>query len=288
MSLSDLLSSDHFLKLVELRPPKGVVLDTLNDVADRLRGRVDAVMVPDNPGAIASLGAVSLCRRMLEKEHGVVLRLSCRDSNRIALQSLLLGAYVDGIRDVVIARGNESAYGDHPSASVVYDVEPHELLAALRDFAEGKDMAGNEIDGAPAIAGGAEFNPWLEGEERRAELAAVEKRVGAGAAFLMAPPVHDPKRFEDALSPFAGLGLPVIARVMLLKSVGMARYLNRNVAGDRVPDETIKRLRKAADKGEESLKIAADLAHDLRGVCRGVCFQPLGWEGRLPALMELT
>lgn len=287
MSVSELLLSDRFLTLVELRPPKGVVLESLAAVADRLLGRVDAIVVPDNPGGIMSMCAVQVCRRLVDGGHEVVLRLSCRDRNRIALQSCLLGAAVDGVRHVVITGGTDPAYGDHPSAKVVSDVEPQELLVALRDLALGKDMAGNDVEGLPSLLGGAEVNPWLEGAEQRAEVSAAEKMVGAGAKFLLTPPVHDPERFKAAMAPFVVLGVPVIARVMLLKSVGMARYLNRNVAGDTVPAETIKRLRKASDKAEEALKIAVDTARELEGFCRGGCFQPLGWEERLPALVEL-
>ncbi len=293
MSLSALLTNNRFLNLVELRPPKGVVLEGLLDVAARLTGRVNAVVVPDNPGALMSLCPAVLGRRLVETGHEVVLGVSCRDRNRIALQSYLLGASVDGVRNVLVTRGTEPAYGDHPRAKAVYDLEPQEVLAALRGLGGGgggKDLAGNPLEGEvlPELLGGAELNPFLEDEALKAELAEVEQRVGAGARFLLTTPVHDVERFAKVMEPFAGLGVPVIARVMLLKSVGMARYLNRNVAGDTVPKATIKRLRKASDKGEESLRIAIDMARSLGGLCRGVCYLPLGWESRLPSLMDLA
>lgn len=287
MGFRDDLSARRFLKLVELRPPKGVVLDELLGVAGRLRGRVDAVVVTDNAGAVMTLCPTAVARRLVGQGHEVVLHVSCRDRNRMALQSLLLGAAVEGVRNVVVSRGTDGAYGDHPRARMVYDLEPHELIKAIHVMGEGKDLGGSQIDGMVGLFCGAEVNPWYEHEALDEELREAARRVEAGARFLITPPVHD----ADKLAPFAEkvrpLGVPLIARVLLIKSVGMARYLNLNIAGCRIPDGSIKRLRQAPDKAAESLKIAAELAADLKPVCGGVCFVPLGWEAHLPALMDL-
>lgn len=287
MGFSADLSTQRFLKLVELRPPKGVVVDELLAVADRLGGRVDAVLVTDNAGAVMTLCPTVVCRRLVAAGHEAVLHVSCRDRNRMALQSLLLGAAAEGIKNVFVTRGTDGAYGDHPRARTVYDLEVHELVAATATLSSGKDLSGNPVEGQVELACGAEVNPWFEGDALDDEIKEAGRRVEAGARFLMTPPVHDADKLRAFASKLKPLGVPLIARVILLKSVGMARYINLNVAGCRVPDTTIRRLRKAPDKAAESIRIAADLTRDLKEVCGGVCFVPLGWERQLPALMDL-
>jgi len=287
MDFSALLSEGRFLKLAELRPPKGVSVDQLLVVAKRLHGRMDAIVVPDNPTAVVGLSAVALGRRVEAEGLHVMLQMSCRDRNRIALQSELLGAAAEGISTVLVTRGTDPAYGDHPRARAVYDLEPHELLAAIDGFSEGFDMSGTPVDGRPRLAAGAEVNPWLEADALDAELEEARKRIQAGAKFVVTTPVHDIDRFAPLATKLAELGVPVLCRVILIKSVGMARYLNANVAGFKVPDATIKRLRKAPDKSAEALQIAADLVGDLKQHCRGVVLVPLGWEEKLPALADL-
>jgi 5,10-methylenetetrahydrofolate reductase len=286
MAFRDDLSARRFLKLVELRPPKGVVLEPLLDVAGRLRGRVDAVVVTDNAGAVMTACPIPVARRLVEQGHEVVLHVSCRDRNRLAVQSVLLGAAVEGVRNIMVTRGLDGAYGDHPRARMVYDLEPHEVIKAARVLGEGKDLGGSQVDGTVDLLCGAEVNPWLEHEALDEELREAARRVEAGARFLITPAVHDIERLAPFLGKIKALGAPVFARVLLIKSVGMARYLTLNIAGCRIPDEAIKRLRKAPDKVAESLRIAAEVAADLRKICDGVCFIPLGWEAHLPALMD--
>lgn len=288
MDLDSLLSSDRFLQLVELRPPKGVVLDGLTDIVDRIEGAVDAFVVRDNADALMAACPVALGRRLIERGQDVVLHVSCRDRNRIALQSHLLGAYIEGVRSLLVTRGVDASFGDHPAATSVYDIEPLELMRAIQGLGEGLDMTGGPVEGEPhpQMSFGATINPFLEGEALRKELAYAEKQIAAGARFLLTNPVHDPEGATKKLARVSALGVPIIAQVMLLKSVAMARYINKNIAGDQVSKATIKRLRKAPDKGAESVQIACDTAEELRALCRGVCYQPLGWEERLPALLD--
>ncbi len=288
MGFSEDLSSKRFLKFVELRSPKGVDLEGLLDVGGRLRERVDAVIVTDNAGSVMTACPTALGRRLVEQGHEVILHVSCRDRNRMGLQSLLLGAAVEGLTNVLVARGTDGAYGDHPRARMVYDLEPHELIKAARKLSNGKDLGNNEISGNVDFTCGVEVNPWFEHEALDEELEEAGKRVEAGARFLITPAVHEAEKLVAFAEKVKPLGVPLFARVLLLKSVGMARYLNLNVAGCRIPDATVKRLRKAPDKTAESLQIAADLMGDLSKVCQGVCFTPLGWEQHLPALMDLV
>jgi 5,10-methylenetetrahydrofolate reductase len=287
MSFSEDLSKQRFLKLVELRPPKGVVVDELLEVAGRLHGRVDAFLVTDCAGAVMTLNPLVVSRRLVAAGHQVVMHVSCRDRNRMAIQSLLLGAGAEGVNNIFITRGTDAAYGDHPRARTVYDMEVHELVAATRTLSSGKDLAGNPIEGELSFTCGAEVNPWYEGDALEEEVKEAGRRVEAGAQFLMTPPVHDARRIRHFSERLRPLGVPLVARVLLIKSVGMARYLNLNVAGCRIPDDTIKRLRKAPDKTAESIRIAADLITDLKDVCGGACIMPLGWERQLPAMMDL-
>lgn len=226
-----------------------------------------------------------LAGRLAQDGHEVLVVLTCRDSNRLGFQASLLGLAAQGVEAVAVVRGTDPAYGDHPRAVAVADLDPAEALLAIRTLAAGRDLVGNPVEPAPRLTPGVEVDPFVAEDELKREVGAAERCVGAGARWLLTPPVHDADRFEAVIEPFAGLGVPIIARVVLLKSVGMARYLNRNVSGDQVPAETIRRLRKAPDKVEASVQVAAELIDRLADRCRGVCVQPLGWEDKLSTLV---
>lgn len=285
MGLAELFSRLQFLKFVELRPPKGVVLEELMTLSNRLHGRIDAIVVPDNADAIMAMDPQVLCRRANEQGHTTILHVNCRDRNRLGLQSHLLGAYADGIQNIAISRGSDPTYGDHPRAQGIYDVEPEELLGIARRFAQGEDSNGNPVEGSPRFICGSDLSFGIDSTDQLMKQA--ENLTKAGAQYFLIGPVHSPEKFETLGTKLSSLGVPIIAKIMLIKSVGMARYINRNVPGDTISDQTIKRLRKASDKAEESIRIAADTAQTLSSICRGVCFQPLGWEHRVPALLDL-
>jgi 5,10-methylenetetrahydrofolate reductase len=273
MVLESLLRDGRFAELAELRPPKGAATEKFVAGVRALLGRVDAIVVRDNPDAVLTLDGRTAARLVLSQGVEPVLGVNCRDRNRLALQADLLGAFVDGVRVVAVETGGDPSLGDHPGTRGVYDVDAERLVEAIRRLAAGSDLAGGEVDGAPRFLVGAEFDPW--------------KPAGTlGADFVMTCPVFDVDTFEPVAAGLARLGVPAIVRIVLLKSGGMARYIQRSVAPGRVADATIEKLQAAPDKEEAAVALAAALVRRARAVAAGVCLVPLGWDAKIPAVLD--
>lgn len=273
MALEELMRQGRFVHLVEVRPPKGAAVDRFVENVRRLRGLVDGVFVPDNPDAVMALAAGTAARLALAEGMEPILGVGCRDRNRLAIQSDLLGAHVDGVRIVAFETGTDPSLGDHPGTRGVYDLDPPRAVEAARKLGNGTDLAGGPISGAPKFLVGSEWDPWKP--------ARVE-----GADFYLTGPVYDAESFEAVAGGLAAAGAPVVVRVVLLKSGGMARYVQRNVAPGRVAEKTIERLQKAPDKAQAAVEIAAQVVRRARAVAGGACITPLGWEAKVPAVLD--
>jgi 5,10-methylenetetrahydrofolate reductase len=273
MPFHALLGSRRFVHLAELRPPRGIRIEPYAELARGLAGRVDGVVVPDQIDAVLALDGRTAARHVLATGVEPLLTVNVRDRNRLALQAELLGAWLDGIRTVIVETGVDPALGDHPGTHGVYDVDAARLVGAVRRLGEGSDLAGGRLDGPVPFTVGAEVDPW--------------KPVAVpGADFLLTAPVCDRAGFLSIAPGLRSLGVPVIVRILLLKSGGMARYLQRNVAPGRVADATVERLQQAPDKAEESVAIAAELLRAIREAADGVCIDAPGWETRIPAVLD--
>jgi len=286
MGIADSLSTGTFLLAAELHPPKGTNLDSLLDLAGRLKGRVDFLEIADNPEAVMRASALATAARLAEEDGPpVALRTSCRDRNRLSLQGDLLGASMLDLAAVIFEVGRDPAFGDHPNARHAQDLDLLGLAEAAKALRNGKDLAGLELDGAFDLPVGAEIDFWAaEGEALDKAKQQARALAAQGIGFLRTSAVYDAGNFATRLAEFADLGLPVIASVSLLKSGGMARYINRNMLGDQVPKDVIKQIQKAPDKREASASIAAATVKALKPHCAGVCLQPLGWDDLLPAV----
>jgi 5,10-methylenetetrahydrofolate reductase len=216
----------------------------------------------------------------------------CRDRNRLALQSDLLSAYALGIRNVLALTGDHQAMGDHPEAKGVFDLDSVGLLAAMSRLESGsdlgKDMKGkpNELDGAPRFFKGCCVTPCAD--EVAPQVLKLEKKVEAGAQYVQTQAVYDPAAFEDFIRRVEGLGVPVMVGIVLLKSAGMAKYMNSSVPGVQVPKKLIKRLANAdkKDRKKVSVEIAAGLVRDMKPMCQGAHLMTLGWDDTVPAIIE--
>lgn len=286
MAWADKLKSKSFVVVAEMETPKGVDISDFVQSARQLKGRVDAVLVPDMSYAVMRLSA--LAGAVVLKEQGLeaVVQFSCRDRNRLALQSDVLGAQVLGIASVMAVEGEAVQMGDHLQAKPVYDLTPTAFLEAVEALCQGRDMAGQELKGKPKLCVGARIEPWTDASSMSLRLAEAKAAVAKGACFLVAPPVFDLEAFGAFMAEAKDLGAPVIASVLLLKSVGMARYLNQNLPGMAISEETIRRIRKASDRPAECVKIAAETVQGLKSLCGGVLLVTAGWEARLPEILD--
>lgn len=281
--LRERLTAGEFAITAEIGPPKGTDIAEMLRMAELLRPLVDAINVTDQQSAVMRLGSLAVSRLLVERGIEPVFQVTCRDRNRIGLQSDLLSAYVLGVENVLCLTGDYVTLGDHPNAKPVFDLDSVSLLQAARGLMEGHDMSGKELQGKPDFYLGATVSPGAEPLEP--QIIKMEKKVLAGARFFQTQAVYDVERFARFVEATRHLHVPVMAGIVLLKSAGMARFMNRNVAGVHVPEALIDEIDQARNKREKSVEIAARLIGELRDVCQGVHVMPIGWEALVPDVL---
>lgn len=284
MKLSKLFKEGKFIVTSEVGPPKGTDITEMLENAELLWPRVAALNVTDQQSSVMRLGSLAASRLLKERGIEPVYQLTCRDRNRIALQSDLLSAWVLGIENVLCLTGDYVSLGDHPEAKPVFDLDSVSLLVTAKRLQEGYDLAGSELQGRPDFCLGAVVTPGANPLEP--QLIKMEKKVEAGAQFFQTQAVYEPKKFEEFMNQVKDLGVPVIAGIILLKSAGMARFMNRNVAGVYVPETLIEEMDKAEDRVKKSIEIAARLIQEIKDLCQGVHIMPIGWERHVPAVLD--
>jgi len=283
-NLSEALKSGKFVVTTEIGPPKGVDIEEMLEDAELLRGRVDAINVTDQQSSVMRVGSLAICRLLKERGLEPVFQMTCRDRNRIALQSDLLSAHVLGIENVLCLTGDYVSLGDHPDAKPVFDLDSVSLLESATLLQQGRDLAGKELNGNPRFFLGAVVTPGANPYEP--QIIKMEKKVKAGAQFFQTQAVYQPEEFEKFMQQVGHLKVPVLLGIVLLKSAGMARFMNKNVAGVHVPEALIEEMDKAEDKRQQSTEIAARLIKDMKGLCQGVHIMAIGWEKMVPAVLD--
>ncbi len=284
MKLLELFQSGKFVVTSEVGPPKGVDIEAMLEEAELLRNKVDALNVTDQQSSVMRLGSLAVCHLLKSRQLEPVFQITCRDRNRIALQSDLLSAYVLGIENVLCLTGDHISLGDHPGARPVFDLDSVSLLHAAVELQQGRDLAGQKLKGSPSFCLGAVVTPGANPLEP--QLMKMEKKVRAGAQFFQTQAVYDPNKFEEFMNQVKPLNVPVMVGIVLLKSAGMARFMNKNVAGVHVPDSLIEEMDEAENKAQKSIEIAARLIREMKDLCQGVHIMPIGWEKKVPAVLE--
>ncbi len=287
MVFRDALDSGKFLITAEVGPIKGTETDGLLEDAELIKGKVDAINVTDLQSSVMRLGSMAVCHLLKDRGIDPIFQLTCRDRNRLALQSDLLSAWVLGVRNVLALTGDHPTLGDHPDAMPVFDLDSVGLLRAISRLNEGFDLAGNQLKGAPALFPGAVVNPGADTEAAlEMQIIKMERKIEAGARFFQTQGIFDLDLFERFMKRIEGLKIPVLGGVILLKSAGMARFMNKNVAGIFVPEPLIKEMEETKDKVKTSVKIAAELIKGMKHLCQGVHIMAIGWEKRVPMVLE--
>ncbi|MBI4826570.1 MAG: methylenetetrahydrofolate reductase [Nitrospirae bacterium] len=288
MSLRDALNSGKFVVTAEVGPAKGTDIKKILHESELLKGKVDALNVTDNQSAVMRISSVSFCKLLLEMGHEPILQMTCRDRNRIGLQSDLLGASILGIKNVLCMTGDHPNAGDHKEAKPVYDIESVQLLQIVAGLNAGKDMMGNELKGATDFYQGAVVTP--ESNPIEPQLMKFEKKIAAGANFFQTQAIYDIDKFKDFMSYARQFPVKILAGLVLLKSAGMANFMNKFVPGITVPQNLIDEL-KAAGK-EKALDAGIDImARHIRQlkdekICDGVHIMAIGAEDKVPEIME--
>ena len=290
MKVTELFRQGEFVVTAEVGPPKGCHLEGVVEEAKEYLSGLSAVNVTDCQSSVMRVGSLATCKVLKDAGLNPIYQLTCRDRNRIALQSDLLSAAAFGIDNVLCLTGDHTKLGDHPGAKPVFDLDSVSLLAAIRALEEGHDLAGNELVGeAPSFAKGAVVSPCSDSVD--AQLAKMERKVLAGAEFFQTQAVYDTEKFLAFMEKAKQFDRPVQLGIVLLKSAGMATYMNKAVAGIHVPDEMIAELKADKEKtkaGITGVEIAARIIRACKPYCQGVHIMAMGWESKIPQLLELA
>ncbi len=282
--LQEAFRQGKFAITSEIGPPKGTNIEEVLHENEPLRERVDAINVTDLQSSVMRVGSLAFCKLLIDKGIEPVFQMTCRDRNRLALQSDLLSAYVLGIHNVLALTGDHPSLGDHPQAKPVFDLDSIQLLETIKILQGGRDLAGKELKGAPKFFVGAVVNPGADPLEP--ELIKMEKKVKAGAQFFQTQAVYEIDKFDQFIKKAKDFNVPIMAGIVLLKSAGMAKYMNQNVAGVHVPDELINKMKDAQDKVATSVDIAAEIIKRLKPFCQGVHIMPIGWDKYVPRVLD--
>jgi 5,10-methylenetetrahydrofolate reductase len=284
------LQSGKFVVTSEVAPPKGTNLEKMKHHIEILRDKVDAMNVTDHQSSV--MRYPSLGGALLVKEMGgePILQMTCRDRNRLALQADLLFAHSRGINNVLCLTGDSAVLGDHKEAKEVFDLESSQLLATIRMMEKGKDLGGNALEGAITFCAGAIVTP--EANPIEPQLIKFEKKVEAGAEFIQTQAVYDLDNFVSFMEYAKQFPVKILAGIILLTSAPMARFMNKNVAGVRVPQELIEEMA-SAPKGralEKGIEIAGRMIRRIKDekMCEGVHIMAIGKEEVVPEIMSVA
>jgi methylenetetrahydrofolate reductase (NADPH) len=292
-NLEKVLAAGHFAFTGECGPPKGANVEHLKEKAAHLKGVVDAVNLTDNQTAVVRMSSWAAATILIQEGIEPNFQLVCRDRNRLAIQSDLLGVYAMGVRNMLCLSGDHQSFGNHPEAKNVYDIDSMQLIALVKKMRdEGKFINDEEIDVPPRFLIGAASNPFADPFEFRVHRLAM--KVEAGADFIQTQCIYNMDKFREFMKAAVDMGLHekcyILAGVTPMKSIGMAQYMARSVPGMEVPEFLIKRLR-GAGKGkvaEEGIKFALEQIEEFKemeGVA-GIHLMAIEWEHKVPEIAE--
>ncbi len=287
--LQESLEQGKFTITGEVGPPKGVDLHhCMDEEVSYIKDRVVAINVTDNQSSVMRISSLSICALLAQQGLEPILQITCRDRNRLGIQGDILGAYVLGIRNILALTGDHNTAGDHPDSKPVYDLDSVSLLTALTSLKNGKDLAGEELNGIPEdIIPGAIVTPGADPVEM--QLIKMEIKIEAGARFFQTQAIYDPKVFESFMNKASRYKVPVLCGIVIIKSAGMAKYMNNFVPGVQVPDTMITPLKEASkeDRPKKSIELMAEFIKEVKPMCQGLHIMAMGWERYVPELLDI-
>ncbi len=287
MQLKRKFEKGEFAILAEIEPPKGVEISTMVTNATRVKGDVDAFVVPEMSNAVMRMSSLGGAMILQGKGMETVVQFNCRDRNRIALQADLLAAYACGITNVMAVKGEDPSFGDHHQARSVYDIDLIDLLQVVSGLQKGKDMAGIDLSGSPEFLAGSTVDAGAKGKSPELVVEEMNKKIEVGTQFFITPPIFDLSAFQPFIKRVDLKQVNIIPTVLLLKSLGMARYMARNVDHTYIPDDLIKRIQKSPEKVRECVLIAAEMVTALKEEgFSGALLSTIGWEHKLPEILD--
>lgn len=290
MTLREKINSGKFIVCGEIGPPQSCDGDVIRRKAQYFKGIADAVNITDNQTAIPRLSSIASAKILLDEGVEPIIQMTCRDRNRLAIQSDLLGAAALGIRNVLCLTGDYQKLGDNPEAKGVFDLDSIQLIATVAKMNSGYLLSGREMKKAPEFLIGGAANPFAVPFEMR--LIRLYKKVKAGVNFIQTQPVFDPELFIRWMEKVVEMGLhekvAILAGVMPVKSVNTLLHMREDVPGVKINDVYIQRMEKAADPQAEGIKIAVEIIQTVKNIkgIRGVHIMPFMWESIMPTVLK--
>lgn len=272
--LRELLDRGEFVITGEVAPPLGTDMGAMMRSVEVLGPVTHALNVTDNQGATLHLSSLAASRAVLDAGYEPIFQQTCRDRNRLALQSDLLAAATLGLKNVLMVTGDDPRGGDHPQAKGVFDLDSTQLIEIATGMNEGRDMMGRELTGTTDLYIGAAAFPEAEPFDIQSMRAV--RKIEAGARFFQTQAIMDVERFAEAVEVWRPYGVKVIAGILLLKSPRVIDFINTRLAGLMVPEHLAERIRAASDPFEESVRLATEQVRAMREIADGVHIMPLG------------
>ncbi|MCX9083849.1 MAG: methylenetetrahydrofolate reductase [Candidatus Methanoperedens sp.] len=286
MSFVSTLLSGKFIITAEISPPKGTDISRMIRDVELLKGIADAVNVTDNQRGVMRMSPLAACGIIQGKGIETIMHITCRDRNRIALQSDIIGAAALGIRNVLVMSGDHPVKGDHEGAKPVYDIDSIQLLGILKKLTLGFDLADNELSGRPDLCVGAVTNTELN----EVGLIKLKKKILMGASFFQTQAVFDAKSFSGFMEKVNGIRsekVKIIAGIIPLKSQKSADFLSK-LAGIKVPEDIVQKMKRSKDPETCGMEIAANIIKEIRPMCDGVHIMPVGKHENTKMILEMA
>jgi methylenetetrahydrofolate reductase (NADPH) len=282
--LRELLDAGSFVVTGEIAPPLGTDLAAMRTSVETMAPVCDAINVTDNQGASLHLSSLAASRVVLDMGVEPIFQQTCRDRNRLALQSDLLAAWTLGLTNLLAVTGDDPRGGDHPESKGVFDLDSTQLLQVARGFNEGHDMKGRELKGGTDFFLGAAMFP--EAEPWDVQKARIEEKAAAGARFFQTQAIFDLEKLARATEAAHAVGAKVIAGILVLRGPRVIRFINERLAGLMVPQPIAARIEGAQDAAAEAVSLAIEQAKAMRDIADGIHVMPLGLDGAVPWIVR--
>ena len=292
MKITRLFDKGEFVVTGEVGPTKGAVprdpyaVPSCAREALALSGVTHAINVTDNQSAVMRLGSLAACVQLKLKGHEPIYQLTCRDRNRIALQSDILTAYSLGLDNMLLITGDHIKLGDHKHAKPVFDIDSVQLIKIAAGLREGRDMVGNQIENPPDIAIGAVVNPNFEPLDL--QLLKMKRKIEMGAEWFQTQAVYDKNIFSEFIEKAEKFGRPIQLGVVVIKSPQMGTFMNQNVSGITVPDSWIEDIGSVSkeDRKKKAAEMTGNFIREIKPMVQGVHIMPMGWTDIVPQILE--